>query len=226
MHLTRQDLADACAALGCDEAALKAVIEVEAAGKGFDAQGRPKILFEPHIFERELNKLGYPDDGEHVQWARSAGVASPKWNKALYPRDADGRWRQLETACQLSREAALKATSFGMPQICGFNHLASGFHDVEGFVAAMSQSEGQQVLAMARFILKARLDDELRAHDWAGFARGYNGPAYAQNHYDDKLAKAHRKHMADPEAFWREKPGGGWGPAAGQEVLASDGVDV
>lgn len=217
--LTRQDLSDAAAALGCDEAALKAVIEVEAAGSGFDDRGRPKVLFEPHIFERELNKKGMPDDGEHVQWARAAGVASPKWDKSLYPKTADGRWQQIETASQLDPECALKATSFGLPQICGFNHAAAGFPDVFSFVEAMKQGEGQQVMAMCRFLQKSRLDDELRNHDWAGFARGYNGPAYAQNHYDDKLRKAHAKHQADPEAFWVGKANGGWGPAAGQEEI-------
>jgi hypothetical protein len=29
--------------------------------------------------------------------------------------------------------------------------------------------------------------------DWAKFARGYNGPGYAQNAYDVKLAQAYEK---------------------------------
>ncbi|NBT89135.1 MAG: DUF3380 domain-containing protein, partial [Flavobacteriaceae bacterium] len=31
----------------------------------------------------------------------------------------------------------------------------------------------------------------LKAKDWAGFAKGYNGPAYAKNAYDTKLAGAY-----------------------------------
>ena len=31
----------------------------------------------------------------------------------------------------------------------------------------------------------------LQKKDWPTFARLYNGPAYAQNRYDDKLSKAY-----------------------------------
>ena len=48
----------------------------------------------------------------------------------------------------------------------------------------------------------------------------------AFEHYDDKLEAAAEKHLADPEAFWRDKPTGGWGPAAGTEDLVDDGIDV
>jgi hypothetical protein len=32
--------------------------------------------------------------------------------------------------------------------------------------------------------------DDLRRGDWRGFAKGYNGPAYEQNDYHNKLARA------------------------------------
>jgi len=38
------------------------------------------------------------------------------------------------------------------------------------------------------------LADELIRHDWAGFARGYNGPAFRQNRYDEKLSAAYAFH--------------------------------
>jgi hypothetical protein len=31
----------------------------------------------------------------------------------------------------------------------------------------------------------------LKEHDWAGFARKYNGPGYAENAYDQKLKNAY-----------------------------------
>lgn len=40
--------------IGVGEDELRAVIAVETAGGGFDKQGRPKMLFEPHVFYREL----------------------------------------------------------------------------------------------------------------------------------------------------------------------------
>ena len=44
------------------------------------------------------------------------------------------------------------------------------------------------------FIQSNRLDTYLRNKDWAGFAKRYNGPAYAENQYDKKLEKAYHKH--------------------------------
>ncbi|MCP1548506.1 MULTISPECIES: N-acetylmuramidase domain-containing protein [Methylorubrum] len=43
---------------------------------------------------------------------------------------------------------------------------------------------------MVRFIVTNGLDDELRRHDWAGFARSYNGASYAKHGYHNKLAAA------------------------------------
>ncbi|MEA3082739.1 MAG: N-acetylmuramidase, partial [Paraburkholderia sp.] len=31
---------------------------------------------------------------------------------------------------------------------------------------------------------------QIRTHHWAAFAKGYNGPTYAVNNYDSKLANA------------------------------------
>jgi hypothetical protein len=33
----------------------------------------------------------------------------------------------------------------------------------------------------------------LQSHDWAAFAKGYNGPGYAKNAYDVKLAEAYER---------------------------------
>lgn len=38
------------------------------------------------------------------------------------------------------------------------------------------------------------LVDELQRHDWAGFARGYNGAGYKRNNYDEKLRQAYNKY--------------------------------
>ena len=40
-------------------------------------------------------------------------------------------------------------------------------------------------------------DDELRRHDWAGFARGYNGRNYKINQYDVKIAAAYKRFRAE-----------------------------
>jgi hypothetical protein len=55
-------------------------------------------------------------------------------------------------------------------------------------VQAMTVSEDQQLMAMAAFIKANGMSRTLAQHDWAGFARRYNGPNFEQNNYDGKLA--------------------------------------
>lgn len=49
-YLSEQDLIDFAAKYNLELAAVKAVNEVESNGKGFLLDGRPRILFEGHIF--------------------------------------------------------------------------------------------------------------------------------------------------------------------------------
>lgn len=73
----------------------------------------------------------------------------------------------------------------------GFNHQAAGFDTVAGFVAAMQQSEGDQLQAFAAFILADKKSlVALQNQDWPAFAARYNGAAYQKNNYDDKLKNA------------------------------------
>jgi hypothetical protein len=46
---------------------------------------------------------------------------------------------------------------------------------------------------MIAFIKAKKLDDDLRRHDWAGFAKGYNGAQYAVHNYHGRLAAAFQK---------------------------------
>src|SRR5512145_2868604 len=48
--LSEKDLKDLADELGIELAAVKAVNEVESSGRGFLTSGKPKILFEGHIF--------------------------------------------------------------------------------------------------------------------------------------------------------------------------------
>jgi murein L,D-transpeptidase YcbB/YkuD len=102
----------------------------------------------------------------------------------------------LEEAIGLNRDAALRSASWGAFQIMGDNCTLAGYRDAESFVADMVKGEPQQLAAFVSFIKSAGLADELRRCDWAGFARGYNGPNYAINNYDRKLRAAYTLHSA------------------------------
>lgn len=172
--------ADAARALGCGVAALQAVAEVESAGSGFLPDGRPKILFEAHIFSRLTG---------HKYDQTDPAISSAKWNRALYTKDEYGR---LNLARLLNTEAANSSASWGKFQIMGFNFARCGYQTLGNFLYAM-QTEAGQLQAFVGFVKAAGLVDELKRLDWPGFARGYNGPGYAENKYDAKMAKAYKK---------------------------------
>jgi len=175
-------IAGAAKKLGCEVAAVRAVIDVESRG-GFLPDGRPKILFERHYFSR-LTKGRF--DTSHP------GISNGKWGG--YGAGGAHQYDRLNEAVALDRDAALRSASWGLFQIMGDHCKSLGYADAEAFVAAMVSGEPAQLEAFVAFVKKNNLDDELARHDWAGFARGYNGAAYRENHYDTKLAAAYAFH--------------------------------
>src|SRR5690606_14914854 len=97
--------------IGVGEDELHAFMDVEAAGSGFDSQGRPKMLFEPHVFYRNLT-------GAKRDRAVREGLAYPKWGEKPYPKDS---YPRLKKAMLIDETAALKAASWGLTQILGEN---------------------------------------------------------------------------------------------------------
>ncbi len=170
--LSRAGFDAALVMLGVGMAELVAVLKVESKTCGFLPSRRPKILFERHVFHRLTagrHSGAHPDISNPVP----GGYAG---DEKEYPR--------LEKAARLDRAAALKSASWGAGQVMGENHQMVGYDEVETMVAAMQASEDEQLRAVANFIRSKKLVDALRNHDWAAFARGYNGPAYAKNKYD------------------------------------------
>lgn len=182
--------------MGVGEDEMHAFIDVETRGSGFDENGRPLILFEPHVFYRNLS-------GEKRNQAVKAGLAYKNWGAKPYPKDS---YPRLKQACRIDETAALKSASWGMGQVLGENHAAAGYKTVQAFVDAMCADEELQLEASVNFILANKLDDELRRHDWEGFAKGYNGAGYAKNRYHIKLAEAFRKWSRIKDTPWSPIP--------------------
>jgi len=180
--LTDQDWQAAADALGVPVAAIKAVSEVEAPGSGFLASGEPRILFERHKFSKHT---GGKYDQSHP------GISNPKWGG--YGKESAQHGRLAE-AVKLDRTAALKSASYGKFQILGENYRQAGFDSLQDFINAMYRDEQSQLKAFVSFNLNdSRLLSALRGQNWTAYARTYNGPAFAQNQYDVKLADAYRK---------------------------------
>jgi hypothetical protein len=188
--------------IGVGEDEIHAVMEVEAAGSGFDSKGRVKALYEPHIAWRQSK-------GETRDLLAKAGLAYPKW-KRDYPADSYPRILQ---AYEIAGDVALMSTSWGLGQIMGFNHGAAGYKSARAMIEDFADDEDNHLEAMIRFIVTNGLDDEIRRHDWAGFARGYNGAGYKANNYDTKLAAAFAK--------WRKIKDTPWSPGQGVDAPAA-----
>lgn len=175
--------------LGCDLAAVLAVAEVETRGEPFLPDGRPQILFERHVFSRLTGR-------QHD--ARAPAISAPQ--AGGYCAAGPAQYQRLGVAMSLDRDAALKACSWGRFQIMGFNHARCGWSTAEGFVAAMCADELHHLEAFVGFVEAEGLAPTLRARDWRGFARRYNGPGFERNRYDVKLAAAYARHAGEAGA--------------------------
>lgn len=177
------DLPKVGALIGVGEDEIHAIMDVEAAGSGFDKTGRPRILFERHYFYKHLS-------GPKLDRAIREGLAVKKWSRATYGKD---QYSLLAQAMKIDETAALKSASWGLGQIMGANHKMAGYATVQAMVRDFMEDEEHHLRAMIEFIKSAGLAEKVRRHDWAGFAKGYNGPGYKSNKYDTKLAAAYAK---------------------------------
>lgn len=186
-QLTRADFQKAAQSLGVPLAAVLAVTQVESRGSGFLPDGHPVILFERHImFRRYAEKFGR---AKALQQSATYGDVINQ-TPGGYGTTASQPWR-LEKAAKLDRDCALESASWGLFQIMGFHWKALGYARLQDFINAMYRDEASQLEAFVRFIkINPALHQALKAGDWAAFARGYNGPGYAANKYDTKLAAA------------------------------------
>lgn len=162
------DFVRAAAAIGCDVAAIRAVWQVEASGSPWRADGSLERRFEPH-------KLT-PPQGTY-QTSRKLSQAQ--------------RERAFAAAYAANPEDAMRATSWGGPQIMGLNYEAAGYGSALQMVTAMSNTEGNQILAFVALVKAWGIDSALRSHDWQAFARRWNGNANVTA-YAAKVEKAYR----------------------------------
>lgn len=191
--LTEHQIKLAALSSGIPYAALRAVIDVEVGNRsGFNADGTPTILFEPHILWRELGNVNYITKRKQLA-DLFPDICSQKWDKSLY--NVRPQHQKLYIASVLHWDAAHKSASYGIGQVMGFNYKALGYSTLKQFVDAMHESEAKQLDAMIRFITVNNLKGALIRKDWAAFAKGYNGSGYRANKYDDKLAAAYRKYI-------------------------------
>jgi hypothetical protein len=189
--MDKAKIAEMAGKYGLDAASVLAVAEVESESRsGFQKTGLLTVLFEAHIFYRELKKAGLDSD---ILMIKYPNLISLTWNKILY-KGGDYENIRLAEALKI-HECAWNCASYGMFQIMGFNYKTCGFNSVQEFVRYLKIGQEAHVDTFLKFIsADSRKINALRSKDWATFARLYNGSRYAENKYDIRLAEAYEKH--------------------------------
>jgi hypothetical protein len=173
--------------VGCEPAVIDAIIQVETNADAFDPSRR--LVIRPEFHKVATCPYLDPD-----QKKKAASLSTPKLaSYELNPVHAGSvAWQWVDKmAAEFGEEAAFWVTSFGSPQIMGFNFQLCKYESPSAMVRAFADSEDEQLLAMGRFIVATGLKEACRMRKWKVLARGYNGANYAVNAYDTKLAFAY-----------------------------------
>ncbi|NQX77146.1 N-acetylmuramidase family protein [Gilvibacter sp.] len=194
--LSEQDLIDFATKYNLELAVVKAVNEIESSGKGFLIDGRPRILFEGHIFWKQLAKRDLNPEDFVTDFTKN--ILYKSWTKSFY-EGGEQEYDRLEKAAGMSdvdavHDAAYCSASYGAFQIMGFHYEFLGYPSVDAYVAHMYTHEKAHLEAFGIFCEKNNLIRHLKSRDWAAFARAYNGPGFAENKYDTKLQAAYQKY--------------------------------
>lgn len=185
MKLTDNDIIELAEINNIEYAALKAFIEVESGGKGFDEKtGKIIIQFEPHWFKR---KAPYALTG--------------KWSLNKVEAQA-AEWIAFNDAFSKDPNAAMESTSIGLMQVMGFHYKTLGFSSVGEMWDYAKESERNQLDLGIRFIKSnPKLYKALKEKNWHLVAYYYNGSAYAEmakkwgrEPYNISLEKAYNKY--------------------------------
>jgi hypothetical protein len=194
--LSEQDLLEFANNFQLELATVKAVNEVESSGKGFLISGKPKILFEGHVFWRELEKRGV-NPRQYLN-GNTNDVLYESWTRKYY-LGGDAEYSRLQEASQINsnkafEDAANASASWGAFQIMGFHAIQLGYNSIDEFVQKMYVNEREHLTAFGRFLSVNNLITHLQNKNWEEFARRYNGAGYKTNKYDEKLLNAYRKY--------------------------------
>lgn len=192
--LTDARIAEIARENGIHPAALLAVKLIESGTKsGFLDSGKPQILFEGQVFYKYL-KANVKSLDMNKLCAQYPNIVYPKWDRSKY-FGGEKEWTRLEQARKINMKYANYAASWGMFQVMGFNYKTCGCKNIDEFVEKMCTSQEQQLLLALNFLKNSNLMVPLQKRQWATFAKGYNGPGFAQNKYHIKLQAAYNNYL-------------------------------
>jgi peptidoglycan hydrolase-like protein with peptidoglycan-binding domain len=182
--LTQDMLSTVAEKLGCGVAEIWAIAftETDPPYGGCNADKRPQILFERHIFHKLT-------DGRFD--SLNPNISNP--TPGGYGAGGAHQYDRLSLAMGLDEGAALQSASWGIGQVLGENYREAGCASPQDLARQAFASEDHQLLAVANEIIADGAAGALAAHDWRTFARIYNGPNYAKNNYDSTIRTWYEK---------------------------------
>lgn len=192
--------------LSADPAAVYAVCKAECGDKpffpadaktplGFAIPGKPKILFEPHVWWTRLKLHGMDPAALLRERPELEDILYAKWGAKPYGSEK-AQYDKLLRAIGVHPDSAVESVSYGAFQIMGYHWADLGWPSAQAFYEDML-SGGVERHADA-FIKFCKFNNLIRhikpgAVDFAKFARGYNGSGYAKNKYDIRMAEYYKE---------------------------------
>ena len=185
-----------------DPAFLKAFIEVESGGKGFDSNGKILIQFEPVWFKKlaqtELNEFkSTPKDKQNPDLIN-------KWDTITSNKVSiqSKEWEAFNAAFSINPKAAMESTSIGLGQIMGLHWGRLGYNSVDEMRDCAKSGLECQVEQIVKFLITdKRMLTALKKLDFHLIATYYNGAGYkklaesiGREPYNISLEKAYKKY--------------------------------
>lgn len=174
-------------AAGIEPMAALAVWYVESGGRSFTA-GHPVLRFENHKFFANWGKNNPAEFDQYFQFGGRNGIPGKASQNHKFRTDANMAWQKSHVDRQeveytafhfagslSSKEIACLSSSFGGPQIMGFNAERCGYPSASAMADAFGQDERWQVLGFADFCRGEKLIKAIAAKDWNAFGQRYNG---------------------------------------------------
>ncbi len=191
-RLTDEDYAIVANKLGIEVAVIKAVSAIEAGPNhsGFIEPNKPTLYFSVNMFRQNLRK-------RNINVSNETKTTSPAFlalNKKKYGSAGKAHHARLESALEIDSVSAILSCYWGMFQIAGFNWKQCGCKSPQEFADKMCESEFAQLQLFANFISNSSMLKHLKAKNWYGFARIYNGK-YAKS-YANKMARAYKRYSS------------------------------
>ncbi len=185
-YIKESDFVEASKKTGLEINVIKTVTNVEALQFGFYNNGKPVMLFERHVFYKELLKTRGQAFVNKIT-AMNPDICNPQTGGYVGGKN---ELKRLSKALAIDELAALSSASYGLFQIMGFNYKQAGHDSVSKYFDYISIGEKQQLDCFVNYILLDKdksLLNSLMKKDFTSFAREYNGPGYSKNQYDTKM---------------------------------------